>query len=119
MSSAIEKRGQEGFIEQVPGAAKSVVDIAAFGPRLLVRLLDDLHTLTQVNAGLIEEIPKLRRQLEGLDDLGEGLNHMGTSVDEVSVEIRQLRARLDALEGSMNDLQGPTESLARSLSPFS
>jgi ABC-type transporter Mla subunit MlaD len=96
-------------------------------PRLLVRFLDDVHTLAVANmriADTIAKIPeveeRLRSQLEGIDSaitaavkLGEDTRGTLAQLQVLETAVEQLNASTAILVNAVEPLQGVAERMSR------
>jgi hypothetical protein len=81
-----------------------VLDALSVPPKLVLRALDDLHTLA-------DGVRKLTEREGDLDDLLESVRVLPTVEDELSAEIVRLRADVQALMTALGPLNATLEGL--------
>jgi hypothetical protein len=81
-----------------------VLDALSVPPKLVLRALDDLHTLA-------DGLRKLTEREGDLNDLLESVRVLPTVEDELSAEIVRLRADVQALMAALGPLNATLEGL--------
>ena len=81
-----------------------MLDALSVPPKLVLRALDDLHTLA-------DGLRKLTEREGDLNDLLESVRVLPTVEDELSAEIARLRADVQALMATLGPLNATIEGL--------
>ena len=81
-----------------------MLDALSVPPKLVLRALDDLHTLA-------DGLRKLTEREGDLNDLLESVRVLPTVEDELSAEIVRLRADVQALMAALGPLNATLEGL--------
>jgi uncharacterized protein YoxC len=99
-----------------------MLDTLAIPPRMILRALDDLHTVAGKLGELVESVrvlPRTEDELsanivllrEDIQTLNELLRPLIASLEPIPVELRDLDQTAEALEGSMAQLQAMLKKL--------
>ena len=85
-----------------------MLDALSLLPRLIVRALDDLHTLA-------DGVRRLTEREGDLADLLEAVRELPRVEDELSARVELVQGRLDPLLASVADLDQTAEALEKAL----
>ena len=91
-------------------------DALTIPPRLIVRALDDLHTLAQGVRELSERGGDLDALLEAVRELPRTEDELSANIAALRDDIRGLQAWLQPLHKELTDLDETAEALERSMS---
>jgi chromosome segregation ATPase len=85
-----------------------LLEALSIPPKLVLRALDDLHTLA-------EGVRRLSSREGDLDDLLEAVRELPRVEDELSVAARELQAYLPPLTEQLKDMDDTAEALEKAL----
>ena len=93
-----------------------MLDALAVPPRLILRALDDLHTLAQGLRRLTDRDGDLDALLEAVKALPRTEDELSANIAALRDDLRGLQAWLQPLHQELTDLDETAEALERSMS---
>ena len=99
-----------------PLHSAAVLDALTVPPRLIVRALDDLHTLAQGVRRLTDRDGDLDTLLEAVKALPRTEDELSANIAALRDDIKGLHAWLGPLHKELTDLDETAEALERSMS---
>ena len=98
-----------------PGTLGPVFGALTLPPRLVMRALDDLHTLAEALRELTEREGDLSELVESVKTLPRVEDELSASVQALQVDVRQLHQWLQPLHAELTDLDETAEALEKGL----
>jgi chromosome segregation ATPase len=92
-----------------------MLDALSVPPRLIMRALDDLHTLAERVRRLTDREGDLKALLESVKVLPRTEDELSANIAALRDDIQALRAWLEPLHREMTDLDDTAEALQRSM----
>jgi predicted nuclease with TOPRIM domain len=93
-----------------------MLDTLAIPPRLLLRALDDLHTLAEGVRRLIDREGDLTELLESVKALPRVEDELSANIAALRADVMALQEWLQPLHSELGDLDDTAEALERSMS---
>jgi hypothetical protein len=99
-----------------PLHSAAVLDVLTVPPRLIVRALDDLHTLAQGVRRLTDRDGDLDALLEAVKALPRTEDELSANIAALRDDLKGLQVWLQPLHKELTDLDETAEALERSMS---
>ncbi len=97
------------------GTTQAMLDALSVPPRLVIRALDDLHTVAETLRELAAHEGDLSSLARSVRELPRVEDELSASVASLREEVTALRAWLEPLHKELTDLDDTAESLERGL----